>query len=52
MAETAESFRQSIRYYQNARDWANKHRDQAIRRANERAVGSQARTLTVDASFG
>jgi hypothetical protein len=37
MADTAETFRQGATYYRNARDWAKEQRDEAIRRANERA---------------
>jgi hypothetical protein len=49
---TAETFRQGVTYYRNARDWAKEQRDEAIRPANERAGECQAGTLAVDASFG
>jgi len=32
------SFREGITAYRNARDWAKRQRDEAIRQANERAT--------------
>lgn len=52
MTSDFETFRQGATAYRNARDWAKEQRDEAIRRANERAGDSQATTLAVDASFG
>lgn len=45
MTGNADTFRQGARAYRNARDWAKKQRDDAIRQANERAdVGTKAPT--------
>ena len=47
-----ETFRQGATAFRNASDWAKEQRDEAIRRANERANDSQAGALAVDESFG
>src|SRR5271156_6090562 len=52
MTGNIETFRQGATAYRNARDWAKEQRDEAIRRANERAGECQAETLAADASFG
>ena len=52
MTGNAETFRQGATAYRNARDWAKERRDEAIKRANERANDSQVGPLAVDASFG
>lgn len=52
MTDTAETFCQGATAYRNARDWTKEQRDEAIRRANERANNSQVGTPAVDASFG
>jgi hypothetical protein len=52
MTGNIETFRQGATYYRNARDWTKEQRDETIRLANERAGGSQAGTLAVDASPG
>lgn len=49
MTNNRETFRQGATAYKNARDWAKKQRDEAIRRANERAVGNQI--ISVNASL-
>lgn len=51
MTGNIETFRQGATAYRNARDWAKEQREEAIRRANERAGECQAETLAVDASF-
>ncbi len=51
MTSDRETFRKGAIAYRNARDWTKEQRDEAIKRANERASDSQIRTLTVDASF-
>jgi hypothetical protein len=45
MTGNAETFRQGATAYRNARDWTKEQRDQAIKRANERANDSQVGTL-------
>ena len=52
MTGNLDTFRQGATAYRNARDWTKEQRDEAIRRANERANDSQVGTLAVDASFG
>jgi hypothetical protein len=51
MTGNLNTFRQGATAYRNARDWAKKQRDEAIKGANKRANDSQVRKLTVDASF-
>lgn len=51
MTGNPETFRAGATAYRNARDWAKEQRDEAIRRANERAGKNQADTLAVGASF-
>jgi len=46
-----ETFWQGATAYRNGIDWAKKQRDQAIKRANERANDSQAGTPAIDSSF-
>jgi len=52
MTDTAETFRQGATAYRNARDWVKEQRDEAIKRANERANDSQAGASAVNSSFG
>jgi hypothetical protein len=52
MTGNAETFRQGATAYRNARDWTKEQRDEAIKRANEKANDSQVGPLAVDASFG
>lgn len=51
MTGNAETFRQGATAYRNARDWTKEQRDEAIKRANERANDGQVGTLAVDAGF-
>ena len=51
MTDTAETFRQGVTAYRNARDWTKEQRDEAIKQANERVVDIQSGTLVADASF-
>lgn len=48
MTGNAETFRQGATAYRNARDWAKKQRDEAIRRANEKVDAHHA---TADIGF-
>ena len=52
MTGNLDTFRQGATAYRNARDWTKEQRDEAIRRANERANDRQVGTLAVEASFG
>lgn len=52
MTGNLDTFRQGATAYRNAREWTKEQRDEAIRRANERANNSQVGTLVVDESFG
>jgi hypothetical protein len=51
MTDTVETFRRGATAYRNARDWAKKQRDEAIRGANERVNGDLAGSPAVDTSF-
>jgi hypothetical protein len=51
MTGNLDTFRQGATAYRNARNWTKEQRDEAIRRANERANDSQVETLAIDASF-
>jgi len=51
MTGNRETFRQGATAYRNGIDWAKEQRDQAIKRANERANDSQAGAPAIDSSF-
>jgi hypothetical protein len=51
MTDTIKTFRKGATAYRNARAWAEKKRNEAIRRANERANDSQATAPALGASF-
>ena len=51
MTGNAETFRQGVTAYRNARDWTKEQRDEAINQANERVNDSQTGILAVDAGF-
>lgn len=52
MNDSAETFRQGSTCSRNARDLAKKHRDEAIKGANEGTVEFQARWFTTSVGFG
>ena len=50
--DTADSFRQGVTAYRNARDWAKEQRDEAIKRSNEKVKDRQIKRLTINANSG
>lgn len=50
--DTAETFRQGVTGYRNARDWAKEQRDEAIKRSNEKVKDRPVERLAVNASSG
>ncbi len=48
MIDTIDTFRQGATAYRNARDWTKEQRDEAFKRANERANDSQVGTSAVN----
>ena len=50
--DSADSFRQGVTAYRNARDWAKEQRDEAIRLSNEKVNDKLNETLAVSANSG
>ena len=48
--DSAETFRQGVTAYRNARDWAEEQRDEAIKRSNEKVKDRPVERLAVNAS--
>jgi hypothetical protein len=51
LTSDADSFRAGAKSYRNACDWAKKQRDEAIKKANERATGDDSSVLAPAYSF-